>query len=159
MREIPLKNGGVALVDDQDWAAVSVHKWVGYQSNRSKKTYALCFTSEKGKTIAHYMHRDILGLQYGDERQGEHRSENGLDNRRSNLRLATDAQNKWNRGPHCSNKLGIKGVYRHPCGKYRASIQCNKKRHSLGLFETLEEAVQAYQVAAQSLHGEFARTA
>jgi hypothetical protein len=157
MREISLKNGKIALVDDCDFDVLNKFEWTAYKSNRSNRFYAVRFTYQYGKTFAHYMHREILGLAFGDKREGEHRSENGLDNQRHNLRIASSSQNKCNRGAHKNNRLGVKGVHIHADGKYRAMIHKDKKRYDLGLFNSLEEAADAYGAAAKALHGEFAR--
>ncbi len=50
------------------------------------------------------MHRVILGLD--DERMGDHANFDRLDNRRANLRIATRAQNGWNRGKRIDNASG-----------------------------------------------------
>jgi len=79
------------------------------------------------------------------------------DNRIANLRLATDCQNSYHRPRKSNNVTGYKGVYQRENGKYRATITVNRKRTSLGTFDTKEEAYAAYCEAARRLHGEFAR--
>jgi hypothetical protein len=79
-----------------------------------------------------------------------------------NLRPATHAQNSKNMGRNSANTTGFKGVavFNKP-GKptrYRALIRANGKRIFLGIFDTPEEAHEAYCKAAKELHGEFART-
>jgi hypothetical protein len=90
----------------------------------------------------------------------DHIDGNGSNNRLSNLRLATHAQNLQNTEKPCSNKSGFKGVAWHrKAQKWRAYIQANGKRHYLGYFETPEEGSVAYLAAAKKLHGSFARAA
>ena len=86
----------------------------------------------------------------------DHINGNNLDNRFSNLRLATHGQNLMNRGPQKNNKLGIKGVYQRG-NKYRSHICKKGKRQALGSFDTPEEASAAYKRAAKEQFGEFAR--
>jgi hypothetical protein len=76
------------------------------------------------------------------------------NNRWTNLRLATDAQNSQNqRNPRSDNKSGFLGVSLHrQSGKYRATIGLDGKRHSLGLYVTPQEAHQAYVSAKRKLH-------
>lgn len=73
------------------------------------------------------------------------------DNRLSNLREATPSQNGQNRKPNKLNKTGLKGVSPH-CGKFKADIEHNGKRWFLGLFDTAQEAANAYANAAQLFH-------
>jgi hypothetical protein len=88
----------------------------------------------------------------------DHVDGNPLNNRRSNLRFCTHAQNMKNRKVHRSNKLGVKGV--HLAGKrYRAEIKVDGQRYGLGSFLTLAEAAAAYKTASARFHGEFARAA
>ena len=80
------------------------------------------------------------------------------DNRWSNLREATKAQNKAN-SPGRST-CGFKGVYvvkKRGTIKYRAQLRSAGKLHDLGYYRTPEEANAAYAVAAERMHGEFAR--
>lgn len=75
-----------------------------------------------------------------------------------NLRLASVTQNNRNRRAQSNNTSGHKGVTFHKgTGKYHAKICANKKRISLGYFNSAEQAALAYQQAAKEHHGEFAR--
>jgi hypothetical protein len=76
------------------------------------------------------------------------------DNRWTNLRLATRAENLRNMKAK-TNKTGLKGVYLN-AGRYTARIRHNYTSHYLGRFDTPEEAHAAYRKAADALHGEFA---
>jgi len=90
----------------------------------------------------------------------DHINGNTLDNRRSNLRVCTHAENMRNRKIHKNNKSGFKGVYLDRItGKWKAQIRNNRKRFYLGSYETPEEASKAYLDAAERLHGEFFRAA
>lgn len=85
---------------------------------------------------------------------------NGMtgDDRIANLRLATPAENLWNRGKQKNNTSGYKGVTYHPgTGKWWARINRHGKTYRLGLHKTPEEAHAAYAEAAERLHGDFAR--
>lgn len=89
MKEIPLTNGGVALVDDADHDTLAVYRW-----NRHTQGYATRTCATRRRTI--YMHREITGAQRGEE--VDHINRNGLDNQRANLRLVTRSVNQGNRG-------------------------------------------------------------
>ena len=82
---------------------------------------------------------------------------NGLrvDNRISNLRLATNTDNQRNKGLSSHNSSGVNGVYFNKGGsikKWRASITIDKKTYALGSFLTFEEAVAAREKANKE-HG------
>jgi HNH endonuclease len=81
------------------------------------------------------------------------------DNRWVNLREATRAQNVANTPLRRDNKLGIKGVYRLPSGKYRVTIMYQGKNRHLGYYATQELAAWMYGAAAEAVFGEFARVA
>lgn len=76
------------------------------------------------------------------------------DNRWENLREASTSQNCFNHPVKITNKLGVKGVYFYR-GMYRAQIQINKIKIFLGQYETLAEAKEAHDKAANELQGEF----
>lgn len=73
------------------------------------------------------------------------------DNRISNLREATTAQNGQNRKPNKESKTGFKGV-RPYAKKFKAEINHQGKYFYLGLFSTAQEAANAYAEAAARLH-------
>src|ERR1035438_9760997 len=105
------------------------------------------------------MARLILGLAK-DGPETDHRDRNGLNNRRSNLRIANDKdqsgnKDKFSRGGKSASKY--KGVNLHS-GKWRAVITPNKKHIYLGSFASEVDAARAYDRAAVEYFGEFART-
>lgn len=101
------------------------------------------------------MHREIVGTPEGMDT--DHINGDKLDNRRSNLRICTHAQNGANRGPQKNGSSGYKGVSYH-CKKWRVQICINGKTKRLGGFNSLLDAAKAYDKAARKYHGEFART-
>lgn len=79
------------------------------------------------------------------------------DNRIENIREVTRSQNQQNRPKQANNTSGFKGVsFLSKRGKYLAKINMNYKPHHLGVYDTPEEAHEAYCIAAKRLHGEFA---
>lgn len=101
-------------------------------------------------------HRIIWCLMTGEwPVEVDHRNLIKDDNRWDNLRHATHAQNCLNRPLRKDNALRVKGVQKSGAG-YRARITVNGKLQSLGRFETVQDAAEAYRQAASKLHGEFA---
>ena len=83
----------------------------------------------------------------------DHINGNKTDNRIENLRLATYAQNNQNKTkPYKNNKTGVLGVFLDK-GKYRAVVRLNGKGKHIGMFDTIEEASNAYILAKRELHG------
>ena len=84
----------------------------------------------------------------------DHINEIRDDNRITNLRLATLQENYHNISkPQKNNKSGILGVCRANCGKkWRADICFNGKIKYLGVFNTAEQAYDAYLKAKRELH-------
>jgi hypothetical protein len=86
----------------------------------------------------------------------DHINGNGLNNRRSNMRNCTRAQNSANRRPKRGAASPYKGVFPRPDGKFEASICHDGRKQYLGRFENEIEAARAYDKKAKELHGEFA---
>lgn len=84
----------------------------------------------------------------------DHIDGNPNNNRIENLREATPTQNNWNRRVSPKSTTGLKGVWRVKSG-FAAYIATGSKRKSLGIFDTPEEAHQAYLRAAAKSRGEF----
>ena len=155
MREIPLANGkGVAIVDDEDYERLAVHKWRlvshGYagraEGPRPRRRYSM-------------MHREVLGFGPGDP-EIDHRNRDRLDNRRANLRLCSHQDNTCNQPLRSVPKTSLyKGVSRSPKRrKWSAHIKNNGRTIFLGCFVAQEEAAAAYDAAAEKAWGEFAAT-
>lgn len=147
MKEIFLTQNKVAIVDDEDYAELSKHKWLACQ--KQDRWYA----KRTSKSI--YMHRVIMG---NPAQEVDHISGDGLDNRRCNLRLANRSQQLCNTRLRRDNKSGVKGVdWFKPKGKWRARVKIYGKEIHLGYFKNIQDAVEARLKAAREIHGEFAR--
>ena len=159
MIEIPLTQGQVALIDDEDFELVSKYKWHVQWNKNTKSFYAgTKIRKSDGKRTTLQMHRLIVNAQKGQ--RVDHIHHNTLDNRKSELRICTPSQNQHNRAIQANNTSGYKGVSWHKQRqKWLARIKVNGKRISLGLFLTPELAHAAYCRAALELHGDFARVA
>lgn len=107
------------------------------------------------------VHRLVFFMHYGYEPDFgiDHVDCDRLNNRPSNLRPATDQQNAGNTKPPRNNTSGFKGVYRHSRGtRWCAQIKRNGETIYLGIFDTAEQAAQAYAAAAYAHFGAYART-
>lgn len=89
--------------------------------------------------------------------QVDHRNRNPSDDRLSNLRLATQSQNKANSRLYRNNSSGFKGVsYERARDSWVAFIKFGGERRKwLGRYKTKEAAYAAYCVASKEIHGEF----
>lgn len=109
--------------------------------------------------VVYLEHRVIFAMAFGYWPKAYIDHANGLrsDNRISNLREATRAQNNVNR--KSANVSGLKGASKNRQGKFQATIGRGEKRKHLGTFDTAEAAHAAYMKAAAERYGEFARAA
>lgn len=152
MPEIPLHGGLVAIVDDGDeW--VEQFAWHPWLSGSRRTIYARHGRRRpEGGYENVVMHRLILGTdQHVDHRDGD-----GLNNRRSNLRLANHSQNGANAPKRLGTKSRYKGVSTHR-DRWRAQIRVQRKYVHLGMFADEADAARAYDLAALEAFGEFAR--
>jgi len=95
MKQIPLTQGQVALVDNTDYDWLNQWKWCAQRTRGV--FYAVRNSPRKnGKKHQIFMHREILGLRYKDGQEGDHRNHNTLDNQRENLRVCIHSQNIMN---------------------------------------------------------------
>lgn len=158
MKKIPLSQGKVALVDDADYKSLRQHRWY---ANKIRHIYYvqrnIQVSNSKRQPI--FMHRVILNAPDGVEI--DHINGNGLDNRRSNLRLCTCGENSRHQRLRLNNTTGFKGVTiakQMPRNPYQAQIMINNKQIYLGCHQTAEAAAKVYDAAALQHHGEFALT-
>lgn len=148
-REIPLSKGQVALVDEEDYERVSQLAWHAQWNKYTQSYYAKHNYRAAGTEKSIFMHSFLMGTK------ADHENHDTLDNRRSNLRPATYAQNAANRRLRRDSASGYKGVSRHGL-RWRAKIQCEGKRIHLGMFDDPIDAAKAYDIAAKEIFGEFA---
>jgi len=148
--QIELSKGkGFALVDDEDAALVSQYKWWLHvsPSRRNPLLYARCYVP--GRKDMPMMHRLLTEWKLVDHINGD-----GLDNRRENLREATQAQNVANRRKFALSSSRFKGVHLGGRKKNRWIAKCHQVQ--IGAFDTEIEAALAYDAAAREFYGEFA---
>lgn len=87
----------------------------------------------------------------------DHIDGNKSNNKIENLRIATKAQNCWNKKIYPTNKVGIKGIRkRSDTNKYEVRISVNNKRLVLGSYDDLELAELVMIEARDKHHKEFA---
>ena len=187
--EISLSQGKRAIIDSEDYEKIKGFSWCysgnGYAQahgriegekiitplgnsiiakiRRPKKGKrfligtAVYLKSQKEKTVL--MHRFIINAP--KDMEIDHINGNGLDNRKSNLRICTRSQNAANHKLLSSNKSGYTGVHYANTEKRRkrwvASLRANGKKKIIGRFYTREEAAIVYNEAAIKYHGKFAR--
>lgn len=154
MREIPLTQDKIALVDDEDYEQVMQYKW--HAQNIENCWYATANIRVKGARKSLRMHRLLLNLSFGDRRQVDHINHSGLDNRRSNMRICTNAENRRNRraSKKISEYLGVS--WRRTNCKWVAQITTKNHVINLGSFMLEDCAALAYDFAALKYHRDFA---
>jgi hypothetical protein len=153
-KQIPLRGkygeGKFALVDDDDYEYLSQYKWRGDAKGYAR--YSV-YSKPQKKILTVMMHRLILNTP--DDLHTDHWNGDRLDNRRSNLRVATMQQNMANQKAH-GGTSNFKGVgFRH--GLWQAQIGVDQKVLHIGVFDTQRAAAQAYNDAATQYFGEFAK--
>ena len=145
-KEIQLTKGKVAIVDDEDFDRLNQWKWCAYQNRRT--FYAVRRLGDKKV----HMHHLLM------PKPVDHVNGNGLDNRRCNLRQATNQQNCMNQRKILNAASKFKGIHwKMPNKKWVAQIRFNYKLKHLGYYESEIEAAKAYNEAAKRLFGKFAR--
>lgn len=151
VREIPLTQGKVALVDEEDFEFLSQWKW--YVSVFANNQYArrAIWDSGKERAISISMHGEIMKTPKG--MVCDHIDGNGLNNCRHNLRICTKEENWRNRRSKKGSSSKYLGVYKvKGCNKWGAII----KGQRLGYFADEKQAAVVYDKAALKQYGEYA---
>ena len=141
----------IKFIVDGDSDLATQYKWY-----ITPHGYAESTSSVDGKKIHLKLHRLIIGAKNGQ--QVDHINGNKLDNRKSNLRICTRSGNSANSKIRRNSKTGYKGVHKQTrSGKYEAKIMHNQKSIYISQFRTGLEAAMAYDNAALTLFGSFAK--
>jgi frataxin-like iron-binding protein CyaY len=154
-RKIYLGEDEWALVEPSDYYRLKNFKW--YLNGNGKEFYAFAnIKAGPGKTRMVSMHRQLMDPP--PHLLVDHRNGHTLDNRRSNLRLATQSQNMQNR----AKKLNVSSKFIGVCfdkkrGKWKAQIKTGGENIFLGRFSSETDAARAYDRAAREYHKDFAR--
>jgi hypothetical protein len=156
MKQIPLTQGKIALVDDADFEWLSQFKWYAQKTTYGGYTAARgcsCWLNKKLHMIL--MHRQITSCPF--QSIIDHKNHNPLDNRRINLRICSRTENNRNSNISLRNTSGFKGViWDKVLKKWRTRICFNKKQKHIGLYTTKVEAAKSYNDAAIKYFGEYA---
>jgi hypothetical protein len=132
------KDGNIleALIDTEDLELVSSIRgtWYANWDKGIQSYYVKAGMSRDGKVVKVPLHRFIMSEPIG--MVIDHQDHNTLDNRKSNLRAITHAQNMQNR-------KGKRGAVWHERDKtWEARVRLDNKLHYLGRFDTEEEALR-----------------
>lgn len=151
---ILLTKGYVAAVDAADYAELSRFLWCCSETRH--KVYAVRVgPGPSGALQRIYMHQQILGVSGPDV--VNFRNGDSLDNRRHNLRPATQADIRQV-GVSRRGRSRFKGVSWHGiAGRWQVHVRARGETHYLGLYDDEVMAAQVYDDKAVELHGEFAR--
>lgn len=152
--KIPFRNRqgevrGYALVDPEDFEWASQYKWYAINGEYAARHH---FDEHRNHTVL-LLHREILGLEKGDKRVGDHINRNTLDDRRSNLRiLPHNGFNAHNRSSYRNTSSRYRGVsWNKEINKWTSCLQVGGRAISLGTFVSEIEAAVIVDYARQQL--------
>lgn len=162
--EITFKFRDVGWFDHCKNPMASASRWNGRLANKPAFTTINTSGYLCGRVLNKTLmaHRVIWAIHNGSfpDFEIDHINGDKMDNKLSNLRLATLTQNQHNTGLRATNSTGYKGVsFRKNQGRFTSSISVNSKSVHLGSFDTAELASEAYQIAAKRYHKDFYREA
>jgi len=147
-KKVPLGNDQFAIVDDDDFERVNQYQWRAHKGgNSDEHIYAVTRLR---------MHRLILNAPPG--MYVDHINGDTLDNRKSNLRLCTTAQNQQNARPRRGSSK-YKGVsYNSRKKRWLGAFMANGKTYYVGCFKSEDECAKAVDEKRKEVCGDFATT-
>lgn len=163
MKEIKTSKGYTFQVSDEDFERVNQYKWYVIEGKaKCGSSYAVVRSSLRDK----YYQQTKIHLErfiMGEPLKGftwDHIDNNGLNNQKTNLRLANSYEQSWNRRKkkNCSSEFFGVGIDKNRKDRiFKAGITCKGKQIHIGYFNTAEEAARVRDAAAIKYHGEFAK--
>lgn len=147
MKKIKLTQDKYAVVDNADFDYLNQWKWSLLQGK-----YAHRNAGKKGHIR---MHRLIMDAP--NDMSVDHINGDGLDNRRSNLRICSHRENLKNMRISRSNRSGYKDIYWDSTRqKFAVQIMSDGKKYYGGRYDAIGEAIQSRNKLILELHKEFA---
>lgn len=152
-KRVPLTQGKYAIVDEEDYPYVIRFRWIARQRGNSGVFEAAATIAEGVGTVL--LHRFILGDW--PEVEIDHIDGDPLNNRRSNLRFCTRAQNARNQLKRKNGSSDFKGVpWNKRNQKWQAHIRVDGRLKALGYFNDPVAAAKVCDKAARRYFGTFA---
>lgn len=137
---------GETIIDAEDVELIKPYSW---SLSKGRHTQ-YCKSNQVGP-----LHRLVMNAPKG--MVVDHINHNGLDNRKSNLRICTNQENICNCEIPKNNKSGCKGVYwAKDKNKWTVQVTINNKTIYIGRYTNLEEAIEARKEASKKYYNEFA---
>lgn len=167
--ELVTTNGFTAVIDaeltehslcyswtdgDQMWFSVHDVRWTAVYCQDTKSRYVHGSLSHNGRKRSVALHR--LVTQCPPHMIVDHANHDTLDNRLSNLRLATKSTNMMNSARR-RNSTGFRGVKTMGPNDFMCQVGFRGQKIYGGRHKTPEAAARAYDRIARELHGEFAQ--
>jgi hypothetical protein len=148
MRQIPLSQDQVALLDDEDYARLSQFHWC-YRAERNRGPgYAIRHAKDGKKYRTSYLHREVMGpVPPGCEvvfKNGDR-----LDCRKENLAVVTKKEARQHHlRARSDSKSGVKGIkFNGRAGTWSVDVYRDGQVKRVGTFWTLQDAREGYQRA------------
>lgn len=139
------------LLQENNW---SILKCWNKKTNKEPNFYAVCSKRVKTKYKSKMMHRILINAP--DKMVVDHINHDTYDNRKSNLRLCTQAENLRNAKQYITNKSGRRGVcWDQSTNRWMAYIMKDYTHHTLGYFKNIDDAIECRQKAEIQYFGEF----
>lgn len=149
MKRIKLTQDKYAIVDNSDFDKLNKYKW---SANKIGNTYYAVRVKSKKAIL---MHRYLLGLNDSSV-LCDHINRNGLDNRKTNLRISNKSQNAVNSKLNSLNTSGNRGVsYDKYRSKWVVRLRHNGKYLFLGRFENKNDAINKYNITRKEISKDF----
>lgn len=150
MKQIPLTQDKFTQVDDDIYEWAKDYKWYARKHRRTYYAVRNFRLERNGQQRTMFLHHCIIGFPL-DKNEIDHIDGSGLNNQRSNLRIATNRGNEQNK--HLTNKsskyIGVS--LRTDRDKWEAKLYIKGKTLHLGLFDVEEDAALAYKAACEKL--------
>jgi len=113
--------------------------------------------TDNNKKFICFLHKIIMNSPRRSKTVVDHINRNPSDNRKTNLRIVTQAKNCINKSKQLNNTSGFVGVsWNKHRRKWEANIGVNNQKMSLGFYNTKGEAIKVRREAEEKYFGEFA---